>query len=64
MKKMAYCVSLRDGRHAWSYNRRTALACADRREGATVYAVSYGYLKDCHFSMDYPTVAVVGERIR
>jgi hypothetical protein len=48
--------------HTWTYNKKQAAKWLGLF-GGRVYRISYGYLKDCHFVMDAPTVKVVGELI-
>lgn len=45
-----------------TYNKRKAAKLA-RENAAKIRALSYGYFKDCHFSMDYPTFYAVSEPI-
>jgi hypothetical protein len=48
--------------HVLAYSKKNVMTW-HRNLGGTVYRLSYGYFKDCHFHMDAPTFRVVGERI-
>ena len=43
-----------------TYNKRRAIKIAQEHD-AKVRSLSYGYFKDCHFTMDYPTFYAVSE---
>jgi predicted RNA-binding protein with EMAP domain len=45
-----------------TYNKRQAVKLAKENE-AKIRSLSYGYFKDCHFTMDYPTFYAVSETV-
>ena len=44
------------------YNKRKAIELAKENE-AKIRSLSYGYYKDCHYCMDYPTFYAVSEPV-
>jgi len=60
MKKV-YLIS-KNGKGYTTCDKNEAIHCA-QNNGANVYSLSYGYYKDCHFTMDIPTFTAVGQII-
>jgi len=58
MTKMVYGTYDKTGKYILTYSKAEARKISIN---GIIRALSYGYYKDCHFSMDYPTFIAVSD---
>ena len=58
MEKLVYGTHNKEGKYILTYSKIEALKIS---KDGIIRTLPYGYYKECHFSMDYPTFYVLSD---